>query len=349
MRVGSIAVVGGTGFIGTRLVRRLLESGHGVRIVDRARSRAYPALWVGCDVRDEAALTRACRGCEVIINLAAEHLDNVDPPRLYDEVNVGGARALCRSAAALGISKVIFTSSVAVYGFSEHEMDETAEPRPFNAYGRSKLKAEGVFQEWACTGPSRSLTIIRPTATFGEGNRANVYNLLRQISRKRFVMVGDGSNRKSIAYVENVAAFLEYALRFGPGEHLFNYVDKPDYDMNTLVRVARQRLGQPDRIRLRLSYPVGYALGLACDGVALVTRRKLPVSRVRVRKFCENSQFSARKALGTGFRPPVTLEEGLHRVIRADFGAVADGHPGLVALPGASEGQGAELCPSSMS
>ena len=79
----------------------------------------------------------------------------------------------------------------------------------------------------------RSLVIVRPTVVFGEGNRGNVYNLLRQIASRRFLMFGDGRNKKSMAYVENVAAFIEYSLSFKKGVHIYNYIDKPDFDMNS--------------------------------------------------------------------------------------------------------------------
>ena len=74
----------------------------------------------------------------------------------------------------------------------------------------------------------KTLVIIRPTVVFGEGNRGNVFNLMNQIAKNRFMMVGSGTNRKSMAYVENVAAFLEYSLSFQSGLHVHNYVDKPD-------------------------------------------------------------------------------------------------------------------------
>ena len=99
-----VTVIGGSGFIGTRLVRRLREAGHSVTIVDKAKSPAYPELVRIADVRDPAALREACRGSEVIYNLAAEHRDDVRPLSLYDEVNVGGATNTCEAARELGVS-----------------------------------------------------------------------------------------------------------------------------------------------------------------------------------------------------------------------------------------------------
>ena len=125
-------------------------------------------------------------------------------------------------------------------------------------------------------------------------------------------------NKKSIGYVENCAAFLEYVLRYESGNHTFNYVDKPDFDMNTLVPLLRSMLGKRAS-SFRLPYWLGYAVGMACDVVARVTRKKLPVSAVRVKKFCGSTQFSSRKAMETGFVPPVTIQEGLKRTIQAEF------------------------------
>lgn len=80
---------------------------------------------------------------------------------------------------------------------------------------------------------------------FGERNRGNVYNLLKQIASGKFVMVGKGNNIKSIAYIENVAAFLVHCLSFPNGYHLFNYADNPDLDMNTLVTIVKSQLTNP--------------------------------------------------------------------------------------------------------
>ncbi|MBZ0253343.1 MAG: NAD-dependent epimerase/dehydratase family protein, partial [Candidatus Methylomirabilis sp.] len=260
-------------------------------------------------------------GCVAVYNLAAEHRDDVRPESLYEEVNVGGARSLCAVADAAGIDRIVFTSSVAVYGLPERETDETAAPDPFNEYGRTKLAAERVFQAWRAARPeTRSLTIIRPTVVFGEGNRGNVYNLLRQIASGLFVMVGDGRNRKSMAYVENMAAFLEFVLDAEAGERVVNYADKPDLDMNALVALAREAFGRRPAPALRLPYGLAYALGRSLDAVAAATGRSFPVSAVRVKKFCASTAFSARRAAELGFKPAVSLEEGLRRTIASEFG-----------------------------
>ena len=314
-----IVVIGGSGFIGGRLVDRLLASGHQVRVADEVTSPTHPDLCVPCEVRDLSTVLKACDGYEVIYNLAAAHADTVRPRSLYHDVNVNGGRNLCAAANQLGISTIIFTSTVAVYGMPDREIDETGPMRPFNDYGRSKLAAEEVHREWLAGGEDRSLTIVRPTAVFGVGNRGNIYNLLRQIAEGFFVMIGNGRNRKSMSYVDNVAAFLEFVLEFGPGEHLYNYADKPDFDMNTLVKSVKTCLGRDPKVRIRLPYAVAYPLGVTADAITALTGRTLPVSAERVQKFCSTSQISSQKAMSLGFQPPVALPGALKEVVEAEF------------------------------
>ncbi len=314
-----IAVVGGSGFIGSRFVKRLLESDRKVKIIDKSPSALFPDLVTIADVRDKDGLIPALQDCDTIVNLAAEHRDDVRPPTLYDDVNVEGARNICAAAEELGISRIVFTSSVAVYGFAPVATDETGDIHPFNDYGRTKAAAEEVYREWQGREDSRSLFIVRPTVVFGEENRGNVYNLFRHMSSRRFVMVGRGTNRKSMAYVENVAAFLEYGLGFGSGVWVYNYADEPDLDMNTLVAlVDRLQKGRVQR-RLHFPYVLGYTAALVFDLVARISGKSLPISSVRVKKFCSDTVFSARKAHEVGFRAPVSLREGIARTIRHEF------------------------------
>lgn len=316
-----IGIIGGSGFIGTALARALLVQGHSVRLIDRAPSRTYPDLWQAADVRDRQALAAAVHSCAVLYHLAAEHRDDVRPATLYRDVNVRGAEHVCAAAEAHRIDRIVFTSTVAVYGATDRELDETAPLRPRNEYGRTKVQAEQVLRNWAVRAPDRSLTIVRPTVVFGPGNRGNVYMLLAQIARGRAIVLGDGRNRKSLAYVENVAAFLVHALGFGPGVHVYNYADKPDPDMNQLVTLAGAALGLGPRRPIHLPYAVGLGAGLGCDLMARVTGRRFAVSAARVRKYRASTQFANGRCLATGFTPRHRLHSALVAVIRHEFAA----------------------------
>jgi nucleoside-diphosphate-sugar epimerase len=314
----NISIIGGSGFVGTRLTDRLLKPDNRIKILDKRESRKYPELWCYADVRDIDTLMSNLNDTEVVINLAAEHRDDVTPISLYDDVNVKGAENVCTVCDRLGIKKIIFTSSVAVYGFAPVGTDESGKISYFNDYGRTKWLAEEKYREWLKRHSDHSLTIIRPTVIFGEQNRGNVYNLLNQIASGRFLMVGNGNNKKSMAYVENVAAFIEYCLQNGPGEYLYNYVDKPDFDMNTLVAEVYRMLGKQKRI-FHWPYWMGYAGGVCFDVLAKLTGKKYSISSIRIKKFCANTMFEAKNIKKTDFVPPVSLQEGLAKTIRYEF------------------------------
>jgi GlcNAc-P-P-Und epimerase len=314
-----IAIIGGSGFIGTRLADQLISKNAEIVLIDKRMSKKHESICEIADVMDVKVLEERLRGCDEIINLAAEHKDNVSPKSLYFDVNVKGAENVCNAARKNGIRKIIFTSSVAVYGFAERDTGENGARNPFNEYGRTKMLAEDTYKAWLAEDKGRSLAIIRPTVVFGENNRGNVYNLLKQMSSGKFVMVGNGENVKSMAYVENLAGFLEYALGFGPGEYLYNYVDKEDFTMNELVELTRKMMGRSSKIRIRLPYFLGYMGGLVFDFLSNLSKKEFPISAIRVKKFCSDTQFASRVRSETGFTPPVSLREGLERTIRYEF------------------------------
>ncbi|MEQ9107797.1 MAG: NAD-dependent epimerase/dehydratase family protein [Limnobacter sp.] len=324
----TISIIGGSGFIGSRLVHRLTnQKNHNIRIFDKAPSLTFPQLCKVCDVRNIESLKGTLPEESTLINLAAEHRDDVQPRSLYHDVNVTGAANLCQVAREKNIKTIIFTSTVAVYGFAPLGTNETGQIAPFNDYGRTKYQAEQIFKAWQAELPAeRTLVIIRPTVVFGEQNRGNVYNLLRQIASGKFLMVGNGENRKSMAYVENLAAFIEHSINFQPGVHTYNFIDKPDFTMNELVGSVKRTLGQPEKIGFRLPYSVGYAIGKCFDLLAAVTGKRLAISSIRVKKFCANSVYST-AIDSTGFVSPVPLTKALEQTIRHEFIEKHDDQP----------------------
>jgi nucleoside-diphosphate-sugar epimerase len=314
-----IQVVGGSGFIGSRLCALLKQKKITFGITDKVISQDFPEETFLADVRSIEALEAALVENAILINLAAEHRDDVTPLSLYDDVNVQGAKNLCLVARQKNVKTIIFTSSVAIYGFAPLGTDESGKIAPFNDYGRTKYAAELVYKAWQAEDPLiRTLIIIRPTVVFGEQNRGNVYNLLRQIASGKFVMIGDGLNRKSMAYVGNVVAFIQHSLAFKPGVHIYNYIDKPDFTMNELVSWVNKLLGKSTEIKFRLPYLVGLFIGKGFDMAAKVMGKKLPISAIRVKKFCSNSVYES-AIHAKGFTPPFSMLEAVERTIKYEF------------------------------
>jgi len=312
-----IYIIGGAGFVGTSLIKIFNKEDTNYYCCDLTKSPIAKKN-INMNVEHPDSLTCLSQA-EVIINLAAVHRDDVKPITKYDDVNVQGAKNICDAARKYDIKKIIFLSSVAVFGFAHPDTNEDGDHNYFNDYGRTKHIAEGVFTEWLNEElTERSLTIIRPTVIFGEGNRGNVYNLLKQIVSGKFLMIGNGENKKSMAYVENVAAFIHHCLNLGQGLHVYNYIDKPDINMNQLVSQVRSIVFGKASVGIRLPKIFALPIGFIADCIALISRRSLPVSSIRVKKFISTTQFSSRVDK-TGFIPPVTIKEGLERTIQYEF------------------------------
>lgn len=315
-----IALIGGSGFIGTRLTSDLLRGGHDVAIGDIAPSSTYPDLRQDVDVRNLDRMVDFCAGCDTIINLAAAHRDDIRPISLYYDTNVTGARMTCAAAEKIGITTIVFTSSVAVYGHQHGEPDESAPHKPIGPYGETKSQAEDVYRDWQAKKPQeRNLVIVRPTVVFGPTNRGNVHVLMDQITKGHFIMIGDGTNRKSMAFVGNVSAFLNYTLSLPQGYHVFNYIDKPDFSMRDLVALILARTNRKPLSRFYLPRSLGLLAGYLLDIAARIIKRPLPISRVRIEKFCATTVFNANKMRATGFVPPTALSDALTLTIDAEF------------------------------
>ena len=314
-----ITLIGASGFVGTRLIELLKQNNYFLQNVDKKQSRFHSEITVIADVLDKNNLVTLLDNTDVVILLAAEHRDDVTPTSLYYDVNVGGMRNTLEAMEANGVKRIIFTSSVAVYGLNKNNPTETYPADPFNHYGKSKWEAEKVLQEWYKVHPDWNINVIRPTVIFGERNRGNVYNLLKQISSGRFLMVGKGNNKKSMAYVGNIVAFIKFLIENKTtGYEVYNYIDKPDFTMNELVDHVSKVLNKhiPS-----VHYPLwlGMLGGFCFDVLAFITRRKLIISSVRVKKFCATTQFDATKVQNTDFRAPYTLAEGLARTLEFEF------------------------------
>lgn len=312
-----ITVIGGSGFVGTNLCRALALKQQDFEILDLKMSNEFPDKCKIADVRDTQSLRDSITG-DVVINLAAVHRDDVQDKSLYQRTNVNGAANVATACADLGIDKIIFTSSVAVYGLAPPGTNESGAINPFNEYGRTKFEAEEELRKWHSKG-NRELIIIRPTVIFGEGNRGNVYNLLKQIASNRFLMIGSGCNKKSMAYIENVVAFIMISIDVKISYGLFNYTDTPVLTMNELVSQVRKVLHGKEGVGLRIPYWIGLIMGYAADAISIITGKKLPISSIRVQKFAHTTEFSSSSADLNNFVAPVTLEEGLMRTLEKEF------------------------------
>ena len=312
-----ITVIGGSGFVGTNLCRQLALKQQDFEIIDLKMSNQFPKKCKIADVRKAETLRNTITG-DVVVNLAAVHRDDVTDKSEYQRTNVDGAENVALVCEEKGIDKIVFTSTVAVYGFAKPGTDERGAINPFNEYGRTKFEAEEKLRKWQSQGEN-SLIIIRPTVIFGEGNRGNVFNLLNQIASGKFLMVGKGENKKSMAYIGNIVAFLETCITTEQTYGVYNYVDTPDLTMNELVSHVRAKLKDKDGVGLRLPYWLGIVLGYTADLIAKISGKNLPVSLIRVKKFTSSTEFKSAQTNLDNFQAPFSLSEGVQRTLQSEF------------------------------
>ena len=311
-----ILTIGGSGFVGSFLIKELNNCK--VNNLDKNPSPFFNSITKIGDIRNVHDI-KIASNTKFIVLLAAEHRDDISPTSLYYDVNVKGTKNVLKAMDTAGVKNIIFTSSVAIYGLNKNNPCENHTEDPFNHYGKSKWEAEQVIKNWYENDPEgKSVTIIRPTVIFGMRNRGNVYNLLRQISSGKFMMVGNGKNKKSMAYVGNVVALIKDRLEKSElGFQVFNYADKPDFSMTELVKAieTKMNISVP---KSKIPYWLGMVGGYMFDLVSFITQKKFSISSVRVKKFCATTQFNSAKA-HSNFKAPYSLKEGLDLTLEHEF------------------------------
>ena len=304
-------LTGASGFVGAALMRRLRADGSDVLTLARAPvarlPTATPTVCVG-EPWDTADFYAALAGVTHVVHLAARvHVmrDTVaDPLTAFRAVNVQGTLNLARQAAAAGVRRFVFISSVKVNGehtLPGHLFGADDEPLPVDAYGISKMEAESGLRELAAK-TGMEVVIIRPPLVYGPGVKANFAALMRAVQRGWPLPLGAIHNRRSLVAVDNLVDFiLTCAALPEAANQTFLVSDGHDLSTTELVRGLAHAARVPARL---LPVPV-WALRA---GAALFGKRDA------VERLCSNLQVDISKARRLlDWAPPVSVEEGLRR------------------------------------
>ncbi len=180
-------------------------------------------------MRKQEQMNKELEGYDLVVLLAAQHRDDVTPISLYYDTNVGGIKVTLQAMEKNGIKRLVFFSSVAVYGLNKKNPNEEYLADPFNHYGKSKWQAEQVLQEWYKRHQDWNIDIIRPTVIFGERNRDNVYNILHKGHvelYRRAKGLGD--------YLIVAAQDSDYILKYKPNAKVLNSTDDRKYMIKSI-------------------------------------------------------------------------------------------------------------------
>lgn len=230
-----IIVIGGSGFIGTHLIKKL-NSMFNLLNIDKEKSKLNVHQKIG-DIRNIEFLDNSLESSSIIIHLAAEHKDNVHPSKLYYDVNCDGTKNIVNIAKKKGIKKIIFLSTVAVYGESDKNnfVNEKNITNPNNHYGKSKLQAEQILIEWVKENNDNELAIIRPTAVFGIGCKGNIFNLAKHIHAKKPLI--KSNTKKSIISVNELLECIIQNIYKPIKLEVINAIGKKDLEVNEICNI----------------------------------------------------------------------------------------------------------------
>jgi nucleoside-diphosphate-sugar epimerase len=300
-----VVVTGGAGFIGSNLVRALLERGDEVRVLDnfstgnRTNLEGLDVEIVEGELRSYERVHNAVRGTEVVYHLGAlgSVPRSVQDPLTSSAVNVEGTLNVLLAARDEGVRRVVFSSSTSVYGSSRQlPTREDNPPDPISPYGVAKLAAERYCVSFSRVYESFETVVLRYFNVFGPRQSpfsqysAAIPLFITAIAAGRPVNVyGDGEQSRDFTYVGNVVdATLRAGEAAGASGEIFNVAAGSPVSVNGIADIIGGILGKP------------------------VEKRYLPARAADIRDSWADLGKAERLL---GYRPQIALEDGLRRTI----------------------------------
>jgi nucleoside-diphosphate-sugar epimerase len=303
-----VLITGGTGFVGQLLVRTLQAEGHDV--VRAARQARADSILIST-VDGNTSWREALKGCDSVVHLAARvHVMNdksTDPLREFRRVNVEGTVNLARQAAATGVRRFVFLSSVKVNGeatLEGHPFTADDAPAPADFYGVSKHEAEQALRKIAAD-TRMELVIIRPPLVYGPGVKANFESMMRWLARGiPLPLAAVTQNRRSLVALDNLTDLISTCVSHpAAANQTFLVSDGEDLSTAGLLRRMGATLGHP----ARLFYVPPSLLKL---GSQLVNKPGV------YQRLCSSLQLDITKTRRLlGWTPPVSVDESLRRAV----------------------------------
>jgi len=311
---GRVLVTGASGFIGNTAVRMLARAGWSVRAALRAGARLdadVEKVIVG-ELSPDTDWSEALRSVDAVLHLAARvHVMNdhaADPLAEFRRANVAGTRRLAAQAAAAGVGRFVYMSSIKVNGertFEGRPFRASDAPAPIDPYGVSKLEAE---RELAAIGAATTMQIcsIRPVLVYGPGVKGNFASLMRVVAKGLPLPLGSIENRRSLVSVTNLVDLAMSCLSDPRAAgQTFLVSDGVDLSTSDLLR----RIGEAlDRRARLINVPPALLRGVASVlGRSAVASRLCDSLQVDISPTCERLNWAPPQSVTDGLRAAVTV------------------------------------------
>ena len=315
-------VTGASGAVGSAVVGAFQQAGARVRTLQRSRLDLPGAEHMVGDVTSPHVLAPAVAGMDVVVHLAGL-LHVVDPPpsmeQEYRRVNDEGTATLVRVAVDARVRRIVYASTIAVYGHSNvaaPPLMEMATCRPDTSYARTKLAGErhvlaSVGQRGAPSG-----VVLRLAAVYGPGVKGNYRRLVQALAHGRYLPIGAGTNRRTLVHeADAAAAFVLASQHPAASDRIFNVTDGCVHQVREIVDAIAAALGRrAPRVHVPVSLARSGALGI--EVLARAIGREPPVTRSSIDKLVEDIAVDGTAIVGAlGYTPRMDLEAGWADVI----------------------------------
>jgi nucleoside-diphosphate-sugar epimerase len=321
-------VTGGSGFIGGRLIERLIADGWSVNALARSEQsaagvRARGGEPVRGDLTDPDSMARGADGCEVAFHLAARVAD-WGRWEDFERDNVQGTRNMLAACRQAGVGRFVHcgTEAALMAGEPLVQVDETAPLRPDSRapYPATKARAEQAVRD--ASGDGFETIVLRPRFVWGAGDTTLLPQMVEMVRRGRFAWVGGGSNLTATTHVANTVEGLVLAAERGaPGEAYFVTDGEPVVFREFVSAMLRTQGVEPPDRKLPAWLPGPLAVVSEAAWRLLPLPGAPPMSRFTAWVLTQECTIDISKAKRElGYRPIITREEGLDELRAADAG-----------------------------
>jgi 2-alkyl-3-oxoalkanoate reductase len=322
-------LTGGTGLLGSHIAEQLMSRGDRVLALARPGSdcrflESTGAVLVQGTLDEAVSWGRALKGCDVVFHAAAR-VSDWGPWTEFQRDTIDATRNLLQAMIAAGVPRLVYISSVAVYGYRAHLGGVWSEDCPYAArfllgerYAPAKIATEKLVFEYHRAGKLQA-AVIRPGWIYGPRDRASLPRLIKLLRAGRARIVGSGDNRLHLVYAGNVAGCCIVAAE---KEAALGKAFNVSNDCQTTQRDYINRVAQALDFRpVTKSIPTFLAMKLAAlmEFSALLLRRTEPPPITRQGLYIINNRAvydSSRARAELGWRPAIGFDEGLQRTIR---------------------------------